>query len=63
MPKMCIGGKATSSINGVTKTGCPISHLNVRPETMKQLWENIGIGNSSLNRTPIAQEIRGRIDK
>jgi hypothetical protein len=42
----------------------------IRPETLKLLEENIGetledtdIGNYFLNRTPIAQEIRAKINK
>jgi hypothetical protein len=47
-----------------------IKDLNVRPETLKLLQENIGKtlenvdrGNYFLNRTPVAQEIRVSIDK
>jgi hypothetical protein len=45
-----------------------IKNLHVRPESLKLLQEKIeetliGIGNCFLNRTPIAQEIRLRIDK
>jgi hypothetical protein len=42
----------------------------VRPKTLKLLEENIGkaiedirIGNAFLNRTPLAQKIRTRIEK
>jgi hypothetical protein len=44
--------------------------LNVRPKTLKPLLanirkthEDIGIGNSFLNMTPIAQEMRARVNK
>jgi hypothetical protein len=47
-----------------------IKDLNVRPDTMKlpqekfgKTLEDVSAGNYVLNRTPIAQEIRGRIDK
>jgi hypothetical protein len=47
-----------------------IKDLNARPKTLKLLEENIekipeniGIGNTFLNRTLIAEEIRARIDK
>jgi hypothetical protein len=47
-----------------------IKDFNVRPETSKLVWENIGetledigTGNYFLNMTPIAQERRPRIDK
>jgi hypothetical protein len=47
-----------------------INHLNVRPDTLKLLEKNIektlqdaGTGNDFLNKTPVAQEIRARIDK
>jgi hypothetical protein len=45
-------------------------NLNVRPETLNLLEENIGraledtgIGSDFWNRIPVAQEIRARIDK
>jgi hypothetical protein len=37
--------------------------MDQRPESLKLLEENIGIGNVFLDRTPIAQEIGARIDK
>jgi hypothetical protein len=47
-----------------------IKDLNVRPETLKRpqertgkTREHIGIGNNFLNRTPIVQQLRKRIDK
>jgi hypothetical protein len=47
-----------------------IKDLNVRPRTLKQLQEargntlkHLGIRNNCLNRTPVAQKIRERINK
>jgi hypothetical protein len=47
-----------------------IKDLNIRPKTLKVVQERagntlelIGIGSSFLNRTPMAQELRARIDK
>jgi hypothetical protein len=47
-----------------------ITYLNVRPETLKLLQErvvnileHIVIGNNFLNRTPVAQKLRGSINK
>jgi hypothetical protein len=47
-----------------------IKDLNMRPETLKLVHERIrytleliGIGNVFLNRMPIAQQLRERIDK
>jgi hypothetical protein len=47
-----------------------ITDLNVRSETLKLVQKNIGktlgdtgTGSIFLNRSPIAQEIRARIDK
>jgi hypothetical protein len=47
-----------------------IKDLNIRPETLKLLQEGagntlevIGIGNDFLNRTPVAQQLRERMDK
>jgi hypothetical protein len=45
-----------------------IKGLSVRSETLKQekigkILEHIGIGNNFLNRNPIAQQLRERIDK
>jgi hypothetical protein len=47
-----------------------INDIIVRPKTLKLVKENIGkiledigIGNYFLNQTPIAQEIRARVDK
>jgi hypothetical protein len=44
--------------------------LNIRPESLKLLEENIGqtledtsIGSTFLSRTPISQEIKTRIEK
>jgi hypothetical protein len=44
--------------------------LNIRPETLKLLQEGtgntlelIGIGKDFLNRTPVAQQLRERMDK
>jgi hypothetical protein len=44
--------------------------LNIRPETLKLLQESIentlehmGIGNNFLNRTPMAQQLRQKMDK
>jgi hypothetical protein len=40
--------------------------LNIRPETLKLLWENteyLSIGNNFISRTPVAQEIKARIGK
>jgi hypothetical protein len=43
--------------------------LNIRPATLKLVWErvgntleHIGIGNNFLNRTPMTQQLRERID-
>jgi hypothetical protein len=47
-----------------------IKDLNIRPETLKQLWEvvenileQIGIVNDFLNRTPAAPQLRERMIK
>jgi hypothetical protein len=47
-----------------------IKDLNIRPETLKLVQEGagntletIGIGKDLLNRTPAAQQLRGRMDK
>jgi hypothetical protein len=47
-----------------------IKDLNIRPETLKRVQERIGnsldltgIGNNFLTRTPMAQQLRERIDK
>jgi hypothetical protein len=47
-----------------------IKDLNIRPETLKLLQERagntleqIGIGKDFLNRIPVAQQLRERIDK
>jgi hypothetical protein len=47
-----------------------IKGLNIRPETLKQpqklevnTSEHIGIGNDFLNRTPVAQQIREKMNK
>jgi hypothetical protein len=44
-----------------------IKDLNIRPETLKLLQsstlEVIGTGKDLLNRTPIAQQLRERMDK
>jgi hypothetical protein len=43
--------------------------LTIKPETLKQLQEegntleHIGIGNDFVSRTPVAQQIRGRMNK
>jgi hypothetical protein len=37
--------------------------LKLLEETISKTPENTGIGNTFLNRTPIAQEIQARIDK
>jgi hypothetical protein len=54
----------------VQKNPKQIKDINLRPETLKLLeknlgktLENIGIGNVFLNKTPVAREIRARIDK
>jgi hypothetical protein len=46
------------------------TNLNIRLETLKlleenvrKILENIGTGNAFLNRTPIVQKIRARIDE
>jgi hypothetical protein len=47
-----------------------IKGLNIRPETLKLVQEKegntlefIGIDNDFLNKTQMAQQLRGRIDK
>jgi galactitol-specific phosphotransferase system IIB component len=47
-----------------------IKDLNIRPKTLKLVQERagntlkvIGIGKDFLNRTPVAQQLRERIDK
>jgi hypothetical protein len=47
-----------------------VKDLNIRPKTWKLLQEKvsnalalIGIGNNFLNRNPVAQQLRERIDK
>jgi hypothetical protein len=37
--------------------------LKLLEENIRKILEDIGIDNDFLNRTPIAQEIRARIDK
>jgi hypothetical protein len=37
--------------------------LKLLQERKERTLEHIGIGNNFLNRTPIAQQLRGRIDK
>jgi hypothetical protein len=61
------GEKTASSTNVNLKW---IKDLNIRPETLKLLQkgagntvELIGIGNDFLNRTPAAQQLRGRMVK
>jgi hypothetical protein len=47
-----------------------IKDLNIRPQTLKLVWERVGItlelmgiGKDFLNRTPAAQQLRDSVDK
>ena len=60
--RICNGTKTASLINGTGKTGeLHVKDLNIRPETIKLLEENIGRTLNDINQNKILYDAQPRV--